>query len=424
MSSETVTEVPFKRSYRKIMAILILISPFCTMVPYVAPAVFMKDIMESYQVGLSLAGLSMTIQLGATGICMFIGSFIQDRVGIRKSIIYCIWAMAVGNIISCFAPNIGVFLTARFISGFGQGLYTVSINPCISTWYDGKERTYMITFNTAINSVFLAISYAINRPLANLLGNWQRVLGLYAVIIVVVAVVWMLFSKESPEAIAATQQRAKVAEATGKRQGSLVRAAKEIQFWKIMLFAGTFAIANTAIASFLPTYLTTERGLGGTVATTISSLNSLFGIVGSLLGGFLCAQTGRRKPIMVGSIILYLLVGFGLTIFTSGGLLVVLALAAGALYFVPIAAQSNMMIETKQPFDPTILGGAACITSGIGQLLCVLVSFIFSAVAGASSMTMAYRVFFALCIIGLVGIVLTKETGPTVQKAEQPQEKA
>lgn len=45
------------------MAVIILIVPFCTMVPYVAPAVFMADIMQSFGVDMSLAGLSMTILL-------------------------------------------------------------------------------------------------------------------------------------------------------------------------------------------------------------------------------------------------------------------------------------------------------------------------------------------------------------------------
>lgn len=85
------------------------------------------------------------------------------------------------------------------------------------------------------------------------------------------------------------------------------------------MFAGTFAIANTAIASFLPTYLTIERGMDATVATTISSLNSLFGIAGSLLGGVLCAQMWRRKPILIGAIVLYILAGFGITFVSYSG---------------------------------------------------------------------------------------------------------
>ena len=133
---------PFRRPYRFFMAFLILIVPFCTMVPYVAPAVFMGDIMAQFGVDMSLAGLSMTIQLGATGICMFIGSVIQDKLGIRKSVILSIWSMVLGNLVAALAPNIGLFLFARFISGFGQGLYTVSMTPCISTWFANKERTY------------------------------------------------------------------------------------------------------------------------------------------------------------------------------------------------------------------------------------------------------------------------------------------
>ena len=411
MKQDLSAGTPFRRPYRFFMAVIILIVPFCTMVPYVAPAVFMADIMQSFGVDMSLAGLSMTIQLGATGVCMFIGSFIQDRLGIRKSIILSIWSMVLGNLVAAFAPGIGVFLVARLISGFGQGLYTVSMTPCITTWFADKERTYMITFNTAANSVFLAISYSIGRPLCNLLGNWQAVIGLYAAIIAAVALIWTFLSKDSPEGIAAAQQRAQMAAAAGKQQSSLVRASKEIQYWKIMFYSGTFAIANTSIASFLPTYLTMERGMDATIATTISSLNSLFGIAGSLLGGVLCAQFWRRKPILLGSLSLYILVGFGLTVFTSNSIIIVLALAAGTLYFIPIAAQSNVMIETKQPFDPTILGGASSICSGIGQLLCVVVSFLFNAVSSAYSMTVAYRVFFCLCFIGLAGCLLLKETG-------------
>lgn len=410
MKKDVSSGAPFRRPYRFFMAVIILIVPFCTMVPYVTPAVFMADIMRDFGVDMSLAGLSMTIQLGATGVCMFIGSFIQDKLGIRKSIILSIWSMVLGNVVAAFAPGIWLFLAARLISGFGQGLYTVSMTPCITTWFEGKERTYMITFNTAANSIFLAISYSIGRPLCNLLGSWQAVLGLYAGIIAVVALIWTFLSADSPEGIAAEQQKSKMA-AMGTQKSSLLRAAKEIQYWKIMLFAGSFAIANTSIASFLPTYLTVERGMDPTVATTISSLNSLFGIAGSLLGGVLCAHLWRRKPILLAAVVLYILAGFGLTIFTSSGVIIVLALAAGALYFVPIAAQSNIMIETKQPFDPTILGGASSICSGIGQLLCVVVSFLFNAVSAASSMTVAYRVFFCLCFVGLAGCLLLKETG-------------
>lgn len=401
---------PYRRPYRYIMAFLILIVNFCTMVPYVAPAVFMGQIMESFQIDMSLASLSMTIQLGATGICMFIGSFILDRIGLQKSLILSVWAMAIGNMAACFAPNIIIFLIARFISGFGQGLYTVSMNPILTTWFEGKELTFMITGGGIFSSIALAISYSINLPLCNLVGNWQAVFGIYAMFITAIAILWTLFGKSSPEGIAA-EEAAKQVQGEEKQQSSLLRAAKEPEYWKLMIYASIMMLANTSIATFLPTYLTTERGMDMSIATTISSLNSLFGIAGSLLGGILCAQLWRRKPTLIIAIAIYIAVGFGITVFESSAVIVVLALAAGALYFVPLTTQGTVTIEAKQPVDPTILGGASCIVSGIGQLLCVVVSFIFSAIATATSMTIAYRIFFGACLLGLIAAISLKETG-------------
>lgn len=402
---------PFKRPYRFIMIPLLLVIPFCTMVPYVAPALFMGQIMETFGVDMSLAGLTMTIQLGATGLCMFIGSFIQDRFGNQKSLILSIWALALGNLVACIAPNIGIFLIARLLAGFGQGVYSTCSNACQSTWFDGKERTYMITATGISNSVFLALSYSIGLPLCNWLGSWQLVFGFYAVIIAVVAIAWTLLGKASPEAIAAEEQAKQNKQSAKGMQSSLLRAMKEAEYWKLAIFVSIIMLANTTIATYLPTYLTTERGLDSSVAATVSSLNSLVGIAGSLLGGVLCAQIWRRKPILIISAVIYILAGLGITIFSSSGVILILALAVGALYFVPSTTQSTMMIEAKQPFDPTILGGASCVVFGFGQLLCVLVSFIFTAIANMSSMTVAYRIFFAACMVGIIAFLLMKETG-------------
>lgn len=409
----TITGTPRNAPYRYVMAVLILLCPFCTMIPYVAPAVFMTDIMASFSVDMSLAGLGMTIMLGASGVCMFIGTFIQDRLGIRRSIIVALAAMVLGNLAAFASPNIVVFLLARLVGGFGQGVYMVCSTPCISSWFAGKQRTYMITFNSVVNAIALATSYAINRPLAELLGGWQNTMALYAGVVAVVAVLWIFLSKDAVDT-AAIRKNADAA--APKKKGSLLRACKEIQYWKIMLYAGLFYMANSSITTFLPTYLQTERGVSANVATTITSLNSLAGMAGSLLGGVLVAQLPKRKPIMLIATIAYMVVGFGLTIFTSNGLVLVLALIVGALFNAPTTAQSTLMIETKQPMDPTILGGAVSITTGISQLLCVFVSFIFNAVVKVTSMTVAYRVFFGLMIIAAAMVLWMRETGTSKKK--------
>ncbi len=418
MMNKDPSNAPFRRPYRLVIAVLIFLAPFATMVPYISPSVFMLDIMESFEVDYTLAGLSMTIQLASTGICFFIGSYFQDRLGIRNTIVLSFWAMAVGNLMVFFAANIYVFLLIRLAAGFGQGLYTVCMASYISTWFEGKENSYVITLNGASNGLFIALAYSVGRPLCSVFGSWKNVLGFYAVLIAVLAVVWTLFGKESPEGLDAWKQSREAARTRGAKS-SVRMAAKEKEYWKILVFCGTFMVANTAIATFLPTYLTEVRMMEPTVATLVSSLNSILGIVGSVLGGIISAQMWRRKPVLIGSIALYILCGFGITLVDSSTVLTVLCLLAGALYYLPLTAQAALTIETKKPFNPAIVTGAMAITNGFGQLLTIVVSPLFSSVTAHAGMTAAYRIFFGLCIAGLAAAVLMKETGVRPQQSRR-----
>ena len=399
---------PYRRPYRYLIAVLFLSIQFCAMAPYISPSIFMTDIMESFGVDYSLAGLSMTIQLAATGVCFFIGSFIQDKLGMLKTIKLAVWTILVGNLIAVFSPNIYVFLFARLVSGFGQGL-SVCLSAYLSTWFAGKELSYMLTFNSAASGLFIALALSIGRPIANIVGSWQGVLGVYSVIIGAIAICWTFLGKDSPEGKAQEQQRMEAAAAAGKQESSVVMAAKVPQFWKILVFCGIYMVANTAIATFLPTYLTAERGVDADVAATITSFNSICGICGSLLGGVLCAQLPKRKPIMIGALVLYIFCGFMITVANSSILLTVMCLAAGALYYLPLTAQTTLCIESAS--NPAMISGAMAITNGIGQLMTVIVSPLFSGITAASSMTMAYRVFFLLCFAGLAAALSLKETG-------------
>lgn len=419
MSNTMASGVPFKRPYRWIMAVLILTIPFATMVPYIAPSVFMADLMADFGVDYSLAGLSITIVLAATGVCMFIGSSIQEKIGMRPTFVLAVWMMAAGTVVSSFAPNIWVFIGARLIVGFGQGVYNACCTPLISTWFADKERNYMIALNNASSSVFLAMSFIITLPLIAVFGSWQGVMKFYSIIVVILAVLWTVFGKDSPEGIAAAEQMKAAMAAAGKAekgQSGLARAVRESTYWKVFIYSGTFMIGNTVITTYLPTYLTTVRGIDAGLATTITSLNPVFGIVGSLLGGVICAKLPRRKPIMLVVYAAYILCGFGITVFNSSVMQIIVCVATGMFFYLPLTAQTTLTIESKQPFDPTIIPGAIAITCGLGQVVNIFISPIFSAATAAFGMTNAMRVFFILCIVGWVAALTLRETGVKPEK--------
>lgn len=409
---------PYKRPERYLMAILFISVAFCAMLPYIAPTVLMEDIMTDFGVGLSLAGLSVTIELVVAGICFFIGALIEEKIGILNTIKLCMVSLSIGAIISGFAPNITIFLIGRTVAGFGYGL-SVGLSAYINTWFQGKALSYVLTCGTVAVSLSLAISGGLSATFANMLGSWQRVLLLYAGVTVVFTILWFLFGKNSPEGIAQAETAKQMKANAPKSENRLKLALKERQYWKLAIFAIVFTVVDTARATYMPTYFISELALDeGPVYASIGIL-SIIGMIGAMIGGILAAKLKRRKPILIISFICYMLCGLSITILPAGTVTLVLCVALGFFFNVNLTANQNMTIETAMlKNNPAIISGGFALISGVGMLTTMIVSPAFAAIhASTGSMTIAFRVFFAVCIIGIVAVSLTKETGgklPTV----------
>lgn len=402
------TGQPYRRPYRFVIAPLYLSITFCAMLPYISPSIYMGDIMQTFGCDLSLAGLSMTMQLVIAGICFFVGSIIMGKIGMLRTCQLSIWSLLVGCVLSAFAPNIYVFLVARAIAGFGQGL-SVGLTPFLTTWFKDKEQSMMITFNGICSAIALALSVALCRPLANALGTWQTALLVYAAITLVFALGWTFLGRMSPEG-EAQEAAQKEQAAGGKQQSGLSLALKQPQFWKVMVYAGLFIVVDTARATFLPTYMIQE-GISETLTTTATSLLSIFGMIGSLLGGILVTKLWARKPLMYTATALYAIAGLALTIIPVPMVRVILCIALGFIYYIPITAQSTLIIEYSFAIDPRMISGGIAMASGVGMLLTLIVSPIFSAITAAADMTTAFRIFFAAMFISSLVILTAKETG-------------
>jgi predicted MFS family arabinose efflux permease len=403
---------PQKPPYRWVIAVLLLLLPFCQMIPYMAPAVIMPAIMADLNIGYGLAGMTIMIMLVISGICMFVGSAIQDKIGTRNTFVLAVWLLCIGNILSFFSPNIGILLISRAIAGVGFGICGSCITPFLSTWFEGKERTYIITAHLIANSLGMAISYSLANPVMNLVGSWNGVFGIYGAGIFIVALLWTFLGKAPPVTEAEPEQpgeRVKPGEV--KQQSSVIRAFKEKQFVLIMIIGIFTTIVNAAVSTFLPTYLTTDRGFDLTLATTIASIMSVAGIIGSVLGGILSAQTEKRKPIMIISLIIYAAAVFMLSLFNSAGAFIVASSLLNIGFYLIYPSQSNLIIETPRPFDPTILGAAFAMAAGVGQIASLSASPLFSALSGALGMPITFRILAASLLIALGICCCLRETG-------------
>ena len=137
---------------------------------------------------------------------------------------------------------------------------------------------------------------------------------------------------------------------------------------------------------------------------------SIVGMIGSVVGGILATKIWRRKLVMTVAMIGFMLCGLGLT-FLPGMIAVVLSVALGFFFNVQVTSQSNLIIESAMAKNPMMISGAFAMANGTGMLMTLIVSPAFTAITAAAGMDMAYRVFFAVCILGLLAVMSAKESG-------------
>ncbi len=387
----------------------------CTMLPYIAPSVLMQDMMADYNIGYTLAGLAMTVVLGIAGICFFVGTFIQDRIGSLNTIKLCMVSQCIGVIICCIAPNIAIFLLGRALCGFGYGL-SVGAQSFISSWFQGKELSYVLTVYTVASGAALAFTTGFASRIGTMLGGWQRYYWICAVVFIIFTVLWLVFGKNSPEGEALEKQRAEQAANTGKTQSALALAMKEVEIWKIAIFALLFIAADTARATYMPSYLMTERGIASNIVYAATSMFSIVGMVAGFIGGFFATKIKNRKAVLGVSCLAYMICGLG-TAFLPGMAAVFACVALGFFYNMKYSSQNTWVIEICMAKNPTLVSGAFAITSGTALLVTFIVSPIFSALTNRFSMSTAMALFFLSMIIGFIALMTMKHTW---KKKEEP----
>jgi len=397
------------RKHKIAIATLILITPLTTVLPYLAVSVLMNDIMESLDIGFTLAGLSMTIMLAISGTCMFLGTGIQGKIGIKNTIILAVWLISIGSGINFISWDFATFFLGRMLSGIGFGLIYISTLPLLSMWFTGNQRTAMITANLVANSLASVIALSIANPLMRFVGSWNGVFGIYALFIAAIACLWMIYGNSNTEPKNVTSLND---DYTFRKNKSVIRKAFGIKQFRVIMLCSVFImIAITAFTAFLPTFLQYARSF--TVAHSVVAVNVLnvTFVIGALTGGYLVGKTGKRKMIFQLGILIMLL-GGAMFVFTSTALFALVSVALiGIGFMLRIPAQTTITMETLSPPDPIVLGGAIALISGIGQISSLVVAPIFATLTERFGMVIAMQVLSAVLIISAILSFAVDETG-------------
>ncbi|MFD5224126.1 nitrate/nitrite transporter [Microbacterium sp. NPDC058342] len=282
------------------LSYLVLIACF---IPYIGWTPSLLNISEELSLSASEAGLLGSITALVGGLVLPFAGVIGDRIGIKKIILIGLVAAIIGQFIFALAPDYGILLVGRAISGLGVGLLFVGPYTMAVNWFERERKNGValgIMFTTdGIGSVFALYLFAI----VLVAFGWRTGSNIGGVFLVLVLIVAAIFLKDVP---------AQPATAAAQDEDTSGRSTASWLFSRNVLVAAAFFIGEwgifAVVAVWMPTILIEDAGWSTTAAGFFSSCYVLAGVVTSIIFGLISDNLGKRKNLI-------LLAGLAMTLF-------------------------------------------------------------------------------------------------------------
>jgi len=278
-----------------------------------APAVVSAELMTAFHTtGAALGSLAAMYYYIYT-VMQIPAGVLADTVGTRAVATLGNLVAGIGSIVFGLAASIEMAMVGRFLVGLGVSVIFVGLMKSNTVWF--RERIYGLISGVTlllgnIGSVLAA------GPLAWLLGHvsWRAAFVGIGVFSLVLAALSLFIVRNRPEDVGFPSLRAMEGKsAHAERERHWLHDMREVWgnlrvwpgFWfNFGMAGGLFAFAGLWGIPLLRDV----HGLTRDAAAQYTTLTLLAMAVGTLLLGWISDRLGRRKPVMAGSALLYLLV--------------------------------------------------------------------------------------------------------------------
>jgi MFS family permease len=239
-------------------------------------------------------GLLTTVTLVVSAIGGALAGILADRIGRVRALMITVITYAVFTVACGFAPDYETLLVFRALQGLGFGgewaVGAILVAEYASARHRGRTLG-AIQSSWAVGWALAAIMYTLVFSLVDDDLAWRVMFWTGA--LPALLVIWMRRRvHDAPEAVAARERSAEKGSFTAIFKPGLLRTT---------IFAGLLSAGVQGgyytLATWVPTYLKTERGLsvvgtGGYLTFLISGA-----FIGYLTGGYLTDRLGRRRNI-------------------------------------------------------------------------------------------------------------------------------
>lgn len=307
-----------------ILGVVFLASVAAPLNQYKVPPM-MPVLMETFHVSLTMAGMMMSI-FAVTGLILAIpAGIILQKLGSKTTGLIAIGFLVIGAIMGAFSTSAGLMLTSRMIEGVGMGLITVVAPAMIAIWFPAENQgTPMGIWATWVPTGSI-IMYNLAPTLGSAMG-WQAVWWFGAGFAVVALALFWAFVKMPP----AQPDESRKTDPAASAQPALSEGLTNRNIWMLAFTFASFLVITVSLTSFLPVFLSTERGHNLTSASSVVSISMFLTLVGCPFYGWLSDRIGSRKRLMLAAYIV-LIVILPFTFMISGWMIPVFMVLLGMI---------------------------------------------------------------------------------------------
>ncbi len=413
---------PASKAFRFILLIFISLLTFGTYFAYDIIGAVAPTLVEALGGGRSTVGSMYTIYSIAAILSVFIGGFMIDRLGTRKSSMIFSSLVLLGALIVALAQSMPALFIGRFIFGAGSEPLIVAQSAIIARWFKNKEMALAFGIALTVSRLGTIFSFNTGELITSHFGNYRYALAaavLFCSLSLLANVVYIIMDRKGERALKLADE--------GAEEKIVLKDIKgfKASYWYVTMLCLTFYSAIFPFTALSTDFFVDKWGIqrvaesgGGFFYQVFNNFFHMFSTAGGItsivifasmifapFAGHLVDKYGKRTTIMIwGSLILipsHLLLGI-----TNIYPVIPMITLGAAFVLVPAALWPSVaMVVSKEK-----VGTAFGLLTMVQNIGLALFPFLNGRLRDAThSYTASMLMFASLGIVGLIFALLLKK---------------
>ena len=298
-------------------------------------------VLSETELGIIGSGLFVTYAIGK-----FVNGFLADRSNVRRFMSVGLLITALVNLILGFTTSFGVFVALWAVNGWAQAMGAAPCVVSLSRWFGDKERGTFYGLWSSSHNIGEAITFIVTSAIVASLG-WQWGFRGAALLALLGFAIVAIFMRDTPQScglppiavykgdVTEAEKKQEDEKSVGEHQKAVL---KNPAVWMLALASAFMYISRYAVNSWGIFYLEAEKGYSIVEASSIISVSSVCGILGTISSGWVSDKFFKGKRNLP-AVIFGLMNILGLVLFLFGpsnhvsiiASMIIFGLAIGAL---------------------------------------------------------------------------------------------